>query len=134
MGKKTWLPGKNLATFIASTFSIPLREQKDIVERISDAVSKTAPNIRRMMEKYPGFSNTGKRMLKTWSEGVNKLRDRPMYALPVWPSSEVFDGISDPPKLESLVTVLGKSELLAHRSKKPVKNNGRSKSRRNARI
>src|SRR5437016_755239 len=48
MGKKTWLPGKNLAAFINSTFGIPQREQKEILERISDAVSQTAPAVREM--------------------------------------------------------------------------------------
>jgi serine/threonine-protein kinase HipA len=121
MGKKTWLPGKNLATFISSTFAIPQREQKEILERISDAVSQTAPAVREMMDKHPGFRDTGKRMLNTWSEGVHRLRDQRMYALPVWPSAEAFDGISGPPKLESLVKVVGKSELIAHNSKKHQK-------------
>ena len=43
MGKKTWLPGKTLGQFITSNFGIPQREQKQIVERISDAVADVAP-------------------------------------------------------------------------------------------
>lgn len=35
----TWLPGKTLARFITATFGIPEKEQKQILERISDAVS-----------------------------------------------------------------------------------------------
>ena len=66
--------------------------------------------MREMMDKHPGFRDTGKRMLNTWSEGVHRLRDRRMYALPVWPFAEAFAWISGPPKLESLVKVAGKSE------------------------
>jgi serine/threonine-protein kinase HipA len=116
MGRKTWLPGKTLGTFISSTFGIPQREQKELVERISDAVSDTAPAVRELMKDLPGFTETGKRMLKAWSEGVLALRDRRMYALSPWKSSAAFEGISDPPKLRMPRTVIGRSELLADRS------------------
>ena len=86
MGRKTWLPGKTLEKFITSTFGIPPREQKEIVERISDSVSDTAPAVREWMDRLAGFKDTGKRMLASWSEGVNVLRDRRMYALSPWKS------------------------------------------------
>jgi serine/threonine-protein kinase HipA len=117
MGRKTWLPGKTLGTFITSTFGIPQREQKEIVERISYSVADTAPAVRELMDRLAGFKDTGKRMLATWSEGVRILRDRPMYALSPWKSSTAFEGISDPPKLKSPSKVIGRSELLAVRSK-----------------
>jgi serine/threonine-protein kinase HipA len=112
-GKKTWLPGKTLAKFITSTFGIPDREQKLMVERISDAVADTAPAVRKMMNDLAGFKDTGKRILAAWNEGVNLLREPRMYALDPWKSSEAFEGISDPPKLENPRTVVGHSELLA---------------------
>jgi serine/threonine-protein kinase HipA len=112
-GRKTWLPGKTLAKFITATFSIPDREQKEMVERISDAVADTAPAVREMMNRHAGFKDTGKRMLATWNEGVNHLRESRMYALSPWKSSKAFEGISDPPKLENPRTVVGRSELLA---------------------
>jgi serine/threonine-protein kinase HipA len=112
-GRKTWLPGKTLAKFITATFSIPEREQKEMVERISDAVADTAPAVREMMNRHAGFKDTGKRMLATWNDGVNHLRDARMYALSPWKSSIAFEGISDPPKLENPRTVVGRSELLA---------------------
>ena len=52
MGKKTWLPGKTLGTFITSTFGISQREQKEILERISDAVADTAPAVRELMQGW----------------------------------------------------------------------------------
>ena len=76
LGKKTWLPGKTLGKFITSNFGIPQREQKQMVERISDAVADVAPAVRQLIERLPGFKDTGKRMLATWSEGVNGLRAR----------------------------------------------------------
>ena len=61
---------KTLATFITSRFGIPLREQKEIVERISDSIADTAPAVRGLMNGLAGFKDTGKRMLAAWSEGV----------------------------------------------------------------
>ena len=75
MGRKTWLPGKTLGTFITSTFGISQREQKEILERISDAAADTAPAVRELMKGLAGFNETGKRMLAAWSEGVSFLRD-----------------------------------------------------------
>ena len=120
-GRKTWLPGKTLAKFITATLNIPDREQKEMVERISDAVADTAPAVREIMNRYAGFKETGKRMLATWNDGVNHLRDSRMYALNSWKSSEAFEGISDPPKLENPRTVVGRSELLAAPRKRKSK-------------
>ena len=80
-GKKTWLPGKTLAKFITANFGIPDREQKLMLERISDSIAETAPAVREMMGNLDGFKDTGKRMLATWNEGVNHLRDSRMYGL-----------------------------------------------------
>ncbi|HTZ90280.1 MAG TPA: hypothetical protein VMA71_08060 [Alloacidobacterium sp.] len=121
MGKKTWLPGKTLARFITSVFGIPEREQKEMVERISDAVAETAPAVREKMDNLTGFEDTGKRMLAAWSEGVNHLRDSRMYGLSQWKSNPAFEGISDLPKLDNPKTVIGRSELLAGRKRRKAK-------------
>ena len=118
MGKKTWLPGKTLARFIAANFGVSEKEQREMVERISDAVADTAPAVREKMENLAGFKDTGKRMLPAWSEGVNHLRDSRMYSLSEWKSSPAFEAISDPLKLENPGTVIGKSELLAGRGRR----------------
>ena len=118
MGKKTWLPGKTLEKFIATTFNISVREQKEIVERISDAIADTAPTVRELINDLADFKDTGKRMLAAWSEGVHLLREPRMYAMSPWKSSEAFVGISDPPKLESPRMVVGRSELLAPAKRK----------------
>jgi serine/threonine-protein kinase HipA len=117
MGKKTWLPGKNLAKFIAATFGISEREQKVMLEGIGDAMADTGPRVRQLMDDLNGFRDTGKRMLSAWQEGIEHLRDSKMYGLGSWKSSKAFEGISDTPKLKSARTAIGKSPLLADRSK-----------------
>ena len=114
-GKKTWAPGKNLQKFIASHFGIPLREQAVMVEAISDAVSDTLPLVRTAMTDHVGFRDIGKRQTIAWGEGVAGLRDQRIYALGPWKSAEVLEGISDPPKLKSSKTVIGRSEGLGPR-------------------
>lgn len=112
-GKKTWTPGKNLSKFIAGTFGIPLREQSEMVEHISDSVADAVPLVRGKMSELPEFRDTGKRMLLAWQEGVNSLRDRRMYFVGDWPANKKFEGISDAPRLESPSSVVGHSPLLA---------------------
>lgn len=118
MGKKTWLPGKTLARFITVNFGIPEREQREMVERISDAVADSALAVREKMDSLAGFRDTGKRMLAAWSEGVNHLRNSRMYSLGPWESNPAFEGISDPPRLENPRTTIGKSELLGDRGRR----------------
>jgi hypothetical protein len=120
MGKKTWLPGKTFARFITANFNISEKEQKEIVERISDAVADTATVARDTMNGLAEFEDTGKRMLAAWSEGVRFLRQPSMYALGPWKSNRAFEGISEAPKLKNPRTVIGRSELLpGGRRRKP---------------
>ena len=116
-GKKTWTPGKNLSKFIAAIFGVPLREQSEMVERISDSVADIVPLIRNKMSDLPEFKDTGKRMLLAWREGVDGLRDRRLYSVGAWPTGKVFEGVSDAPRLDSPRPVVGRSPLLGDRSK-----------------
>lgn len=116
MGKKTWLPGKNLQRFIAATFGIQPKEQSEMVEAISDAVADVGPLVRQAMAQHPGFVDIGKRMLLTWAEGVQGLRDQRVYAVGEWQAGEAFEGFSEPPKLKMETTQIGRSPLLAGRS------------------
>jgi serine/threonine-protein kinase HipA len=116
MGKKTWTPGKNLQKFIAATFGVPAREQAVMVEAISDAVADVAPLVREAMAAHPRFSDIGKRMLMTWSEGVRGLRDHRVYAAGPWQAGEAFEGFSPPSKLGTTpVQKVGRSPLLGKR-------------------
>ena len=80
--------------------------------RLINAASDRGDEVERERLK-----DTGKRMLAAWSEGVSVLRDSRMYGLSPWKSSAAFEGISDPPKLKNPRTVIGRSELLSHRTK-----------------
>ena len=115
MGKKTWLPGKNLQKFIAATFGIPPKEQLHMVQAISDAVADVGREVRQAMTEHPGFEEVGKRMLLAWSEGVQGLRDQRVYAVGDWAAGEAFEGFSAPPKLTAETNKIGQSPLLGER-------------------
>ncbi len=108
MGKKTWLPGKNLEKFLVSIFGVEQRDQAQMVEQISDAIAEVAPLVRQSMKEHPGFRDLGKRMLAAWKEGVSALRGKTMYGLPGWKAGEAFQGFSDPPKLKTPRKIIGK--------------------------
>ena len=112
MGKKTWTPGKSLQKFIVANFGVAAKEQSEIIEAISDAVSTAAPQVREAMKTHPDFADIGKRMLLAWHEGVSGLRDKRMYAMGDWQPGDAMTGFSDPPKLENPKAVIGRSELL----------------------
>jgi serine/threonine-protein kinase HipA len=115
MGKKTWLPGKNLQKFIAATFGIQPKEQLRMVQAISDAVAEVGRDVRQAMTEHPGFEDIGKRMLLAWGEGVQGLRDQRVYAVGVWATSDAFEGFSAPPKLAAETNKIGRSPLLGER-------------------
>jgi len=115
MGKKTWAPGKNLQKFIAATFGIQPKEQTQMVDAISDAVAEVGPLVRQAMAEHAGFADLGKRMLMAWSEGVHGLRDKRVYAMGDWQAGAAFTGLSDPPKLNTPKSKIGRSPLLGKR-------------------
>lgn len=115
MGKKTWLPGKNLQKFIAATFGIQPKEQQHMVQAISDAVADVGREVRQAMTEHPGFEDIGKRMLLAWTEGVQGLRDQRVYAVGDWVAGKAFEGFSAPPKRAAETNKIGRSPLLGER-------------------
>lgn len=115
MGKKTWLPGKNLQKFIAANFGIQPKEQLHMVQAISDAVADVGRDVRQAMTEHPGFEDIGKRMLLAWSDGVQGLRDQRVYAVGDWAAGEAFEAFAAPPKLAAETNKIGRSPLLGER-------------------
>ena len=86
-----------------------------MVKAISDAVADVAPQVRQAMAQHPGFEDIGKRMLLTWAEGVQGLRDERVYAVGDWAAGEAFEGFSPPPKVGIESNKIGRSPLLGKR-------------------
>ena len=88
------------------------KEQVQMVQAISDAVADVGPQVREAMAQHDGFKDIGKRMLMTWSEGVQGLRDQRVYAVGEWVAGRAFEGFSAPTKLEAKATKIGRSSLV----------------------
>jgi len=91
------------------------KEQTGLVEAISDAVADVGPTVREAMKQHRGFSDIGKRMLMTWAEGVQGLRDQRVFALGDWARGAAFVGFSAPPKLPANQVKLGRSPRMRER-------------------
>ena len=115
MGKKTWMPGKNLQKFIAASFGIAPREQALMVQAISDAVADVGRQVRDAMRQHPGFEEIGSRLLLAWAEGVQGLRDERIYAVGPWAPGAAFEGLPAPAKLKTKTRKIGGSPLLGKR-------------------
>lgn len=92
MNKKIWTPGRNLQKFIATAFGIAPKEQALMAEAVCDAVADVAPRVAEAINKHPAFSDIGRGMLAAWSEGVQGLRDKHVYALGAWEAGAALAG------------------------------------------
>lgn len=111
-GTKTWEPRAAMRNQINQVFGVSAHEQKQIVERIGQAVSEVAPQVREAMVMHPGFHEIGKRMLLAWNEGVSSLRNQRLYALGAIDMGAAFSGLSDPDPATPPRQVVGRSDLL----------------------
>ena len=102
--------------------------QEEIVDAIGDALSEVAPEVRKAMVRHKGFKDIGARMLLTWNDAMNGLRDARVYSLSQWKPGVAFEGLDKPAKLSAPKRVIGRSEGPANRSKKSKKSK-RKKSR-----
>lgn len=112
MGRKTWDPGKALQTFITATFGLSVRDQADIVDQIATAMAEVGPQVRQAMVERPAFTEIGKRMLLTWQQGIDGLRDKRSYALGETLLGDAFTGFSEPKPTVTERHVIGRSDLL----------------------
>jgi len=67
------------------------------------------------MALHVGFNDIGKRMLLSWSEGVQGLRDERVYTVGEWKAGEAFEGFSAPQKLKNDQSKIGRSPLMGKR-------------------
>lgn len=133
MGKKTWVPGKNLKNFVALEFGIPLREQIPMIESICEAITDTSSRVHEAIREHAGFRDLGKHMLLAWDEGTKMLRDKRHYSLSQPLHVDLLKGISAPPKLANPKTIIGESEGLGNRRSRSKKKKAAPSSPKNGR-
>lgn len=82
--------------------------------------------LRQMPELALPVQNAGyflklARMLHKWNEGVAGLREARVFNLPGRQPGASFEGFSEPPKLDNPKRLVAKSEGLANRKKRRLK-------------
>jgi len=70
-GTKKWWPRKILETFALQALSLPLKRSVQIIDRVAEAVIKTADLIPPYIRENPDFEAVGSRMLSIWRDGVD---------------------------------------------------------------
>ncbi|WP_028601825.1 type II toxin-antitoxin system HipA family toxin [Ottowia thiooxydans] len=81
-GRSTWMPGKALERFLQTRCGVMPTQTRERVERICDAIVHVTPQVVEATNRYPGFHETGKRMLHAWNTGMNSLRLQRTWSLP----------------------------------------------------
>lgn len=72
-GKKAWWMGKQLRQLASTRLSLLSRDLEEIEQRIHQAIDQTLPLVAEMMERFPYFRETGKRMLVEWTYGKQDI-------------------------------------------------------------
>jgi serine/threonine-protein kinase HipA len=69
-GTKKWWPRKILERFAIAYLDLPVRDTKEIISRVANAVMETRLEIPRYARNRPVFQEVGNRMMQEWEQGV----------------------------------------------------------------
>ena len=115
-GRSTWMPGKALERFLQTRCSIMPAQTRERVERICEAIVGVTPQVVKAARRYPGFQETGKRMLHVWNDGINSLRLQKTWSLPSLEGAIKRARFSDvKPAVPAPREKIGRSPLLGRR-------------------
>lgn len=83
-GRKSWDAAKALWRYLQQHLGFEPAAQRELVDRVSTAVSEMVPQLKHHIRHTLGFEPVGLRMLWEWNEGVKRLQERRTFALPDW--------------------------------------------------
>lgn len=72
-GKKAWWMGKQLRLLGSTRLSLLSRDLDEVEQGIHQAIDEVMPVLLEMIERYPYFRETGKRMLLEWGAGKQDI-------------------------------------------------------------
>ena len=118
-GRKSWTPGKALWRVLQQYFGIEPRQQREIVDKVTTAMSSVVPDLIHRATHTPGFREFGTRMLWEWHQGLRRLDERISVAVPDIVAEATATGIIPvSPPTKYVPEQLGESPLLASRRRK----------------
>lgn len=115
-GRSTWAPGRALERFLQTRCGVMPAQTKARVERICEAIVQVTPQLVEAAGRFPGFHETGKRMLHAWNDGMNSLRLQKTWSLPSLDAAIAQARFSDvTPAIPAQREKIGRSPLLGAR-------------------
>jgi serine/threonine-protein kinase HipA len=115
-GRKDWAGTKALWRYLQQHLGIEPGFQRELVDRVCQATSETAVELKAHIRHTPGFEGVGLRMLWEWNEGMKRLRERRTFAMPDWVAEAPAEGLPVPaPAPRFAAARIGESPLLAPR-------------------
>ncbi len=118
-GRKSWTPGKALWRVLQQNFGIEPKQQREIADKVTTAMSGVVPELIHRVTHTPGFRAIGTRMLWEWHRGLRRLDDRisvPVLDIVAQATAAGITQVSPPTK--DVPEQLGESTLLASRRRK----------------
>ncbi len=118
-GRKSWDAQKALWRYLQQHLGIEPARQRELVDRVCNAVAGMVPELMHHIRNTPGFEPVGLRMLWEWNEGMNRLRERRTFPLPNWVDDAEERGFPRPQPAPRFASKrVGESPLLAPRQRK----------------
>ncbi|MBU1358672.1 MAG: type II toxin-antitoxin system HipA family toxin [Gammaproteobacteria bacterium] len=115
-GRSSWMPGKALERFLQTRCGVMPAQARERAERICQAIVEVTPGVVEAAGRYPGFRETGKRMLHAWNDGMNSLRLQKTWSLPSLNLAIAEARFSDlKPMVPTPRVKIGRSPLLGKR-------------------
>jgi serine/threonine-protein kinase HipA len=118
-GRKSWEPGKALWRVVQQHMQIEPAQQRELAQRVGDAVSAVVPELIHHARNTPGFAPVGARMVHEWNAGLKRLHDRTQVPVPDFVEQARAQGIEPaplPPRPPPVV--VGESPLLGTRTRR----------------
>jgi serine/threonine-protein kinase HipA len=118
-GRKDWDATKALWRYLQQHLGIEPARQRDLVDRVCQATSEVAVELKSRIRHTPGFEAVGLRMLWEWNEGMKRLQERRTFAMPDWVATAPVEGLPVPAPAERFAAMrIGASPLLAPRGRR----------------
>lgn len=117
-GRKSWAPGKALWRVLQQHFDVEPARQRELVQRICDAMAGVFAELLQHVRHTPGFATVGARMIWEWEEGRKRLSERIQVPVASFVEQALQAGVLPPPALPPAVPRrIGESPLLGRRGR-----------------
>jgi len=121
MGRKTWASGKTLEQFFKVELGIAPSAYRDMVERLCQSAVEVGREVIEAVKNEPRWQEVGTAMVHAWNEGMASIRSaKPNRAL-MGLTRDIEAANMGAPAPPARPEVVGRSELLARRSRRKTR-------------